>query len=370
MDPVFNDTSTYERSLYNQELSQTHNVGWSHGDQDETDARHDQNQDSGSFHPGSQVDHAMHNDMTAPNFFPASTPSQMASSSLGNMSPGLTLSSNPSNSHAPQVVPVSQGFADASELDHAAVGQELPNCLDDERGTTGASGVDFQNLLGNLAAAPSASATEPAPSLAEDSSLHQAPTGESSHAQGIPLRFLPQDSSPAHPDYASAEDPHAYHQLPTNNNSASSYATQPSKQPHQHLSPHLASVGPSGTVSGTGTLLPPPITGFQHASSASTESQPSSQEHAAPGPLKKGRLDKQPGRPGKGTDDDAPWGPEVQKKYDAFLQEERIYVTEGLWDRFPVGSRLFVGQCLPLHPSGVQQSNQCLSAQETSPPNE
>lgn len=59
--------------------------------------------------------------------------------------------------------------------------------------------------------------------------------------------------------------------------------------------------------------------------------------------LKKGRVDKQ-GRPIKGIDDDSPWGPEVQKKYDEFLHDERIYVTEGLWDRFPMGSRLFVGK--------------------------
>jgi hypothetical protein len=34
----------------------------------------------------------------------------------------------------------------------------------------------------------------------------------------------------------------------------------------------------------------------------------------------------------------------VQKKYDEFLHDERVYVTEGLWDRFPPGSRLFVGK--------------------------
>ncbi|KAI5295847.1 hypothetical protein KEM52_000022 [Ascosphaera acerosa] len=34
---------------------------------------------------------------------------------------------------------------------------------------------------------------------------------------------------------------------------------------------------------------------------------------------------------------------DIQRKYDAFLQEERRYVTEGKWDRFAPGSRLFVG---------------------------
>ncbi|KAK2846318.1 hypothetical protein FQN49_005842 [Arthroderma sp. PD_2] len=41
--------------------------------------------------------------------------------------------------------------------------------------------------------------------------------------------------------------------------------------------------------------------------------------------------------------DDTPWGPDIQKKYDDFLRDERVYVTEAHWDRFPVGSRLFIG---------------------------
>lgn len=46
------------------------------------------------------------------------------------------------------------------------------------------------------------------------------------------------------------------------------------------------------------------------------------------------------------AEDEAPWPPEIQKKYDAFLHDERIYVTEGKWDRFAPGSRLFVGEFL------------------------
>lgn len=38
------------------------------------------------------------------------------------------------------------------------------------------------------------------------------------------------------------------------------------------------------------------------------------------------------------------WGPEIQKIYDTFLTEERDYVTEGQWDRFPPESRLFIGK--------------------------
>ncbi|KAK5070560.1 nuclear polyadenylated RNA-binding protein 3 [Lithohypha guttulata] len=40
---------------------------------------------------------------------------------------------------------------------------------------------------------------------------------------------------------------------------------------------------------------------------------------------------------------DRPWSPKTQAIYDQFLEDERHYVTEGIWDRFPMGSRLFVG---------------------------
>jgi hypothetical protein len=38
-----------------------------------------------------------------------------------------------------------------------------------------------------------------------------------------------------------------------------------------------------------------------------------------------------------------PWSPRTQGIYDRFLEDERRYVTEGIWDRFQYGSRLFVG---------------------------
>ena len=40
---------------------------------------------------------------------------------------------------------------------------------------------------------------------------------------------------------------------------------------------------------------------------------------------------------------DRPWSPKTQSIYDQFLEDERGFVTEGIWDRFPAGSRLFVG---------------------------
>lgn len=40
---------------------------------------------------------------------------------------------------------------------------------------------------------------------------------------------------------------------------------------------------------------------------------------------------------------DRPWSPQTQSIYDQFLEDERGFVTDGIWDKFPAGSRLFVG---------------------------
>lgn len=42
--------------------------------------------------------------------------------------------------------------------------------------------------------------------------------------------------------------------------------------------------------------------------------------------------------------EDRPWDAGVQRKYDNFIEEERKYVSEGRWEQFPNGARLFVGK--------------------------
>ena len=43
-------------------------------------------------------------------------------------------------------------------------------------------------------------------------------------------------------------------------------------------------------------------------------------------------------------DEDVRWPPEVNRRYEEFLDQERRFVTEGQWDQFPMGSRLFIGK--------------------------
>lgn len=326
MDPVFNDTSTYERSEYQQEQQQQQQHhhhqqqpqenGWSGLP---TDGQDGLSRDAGSSQQ-QQPGNAVMNDTSV-------TTADFYSSQPAGAEQGGHVGS--SHSHAPPVVPVPQGFATASEIDKASNPARVDDAKEDMGSTS--AGVNFQTLLDNLSHPPKGAAADPSSSLAEGSSLHQAPTDES--IQGIPAR--PYQDLSTQPNYPSNGDG-AYHHLPPAPTAAASsaYATQqPSNHAHLPFPPSMASGGAPGTEPSAGNLPPPP---------AGVESQ-ASQEN------KKARADKQPLRVGKGGDDDAPWAPEVQKKYDEFLHDERIYVTEGLWDRFPVGSRLFVGQYRPFH---------------------
>lgn len=335
MDPIFNDTSTYERSEYEQyqqqqqqhQYQQPQENGWSGCSP--TDGQDGLSRDAGSSQQQQQPGDPVMNDrsVTTADFYS----SQPAGAEQGG---------HVALSHAPPVAPVPQGFATASEIDKAS-NPVQPARVDDAKEDIGshAAGVNFQTLLDNLSHPPSGAAAD-ASSLAEGSSLHQAPTDES--VQGIPAR--PYQDPSSQPNYPSNDDG-AYHQLPPAPTAATSsaYATQQhSNHAQLPFPPSMASGGAPGTEPSAGNLPPPPAVSLQHTSPAGVESQ-ASQDN------KKGRADKQPLRIGKGGDEDSPWAPEVQKKYDEFLHDERIYVTEGLWDRFPVGSRLFVGQYRPFY---------------------
>lgn len=336
MDPVFNDTSTYERSVYKQ-VPQTHD-GWLHGGLKDGEGPR-QTQDAGSFH-ASQPNRAMQNEMIASAYYPPNP--ALGSENAGHPSSGF-FHPDSTYSHTAPVAPVPQGFATGNEVDHAHDPEQsrMPDRLIDEKESAGhnAGGVNFQQLLDNLSH-PNPGATIPAAPSADNSSIHQAPAGESLKSQDIPAN--PQAQSH---DYIQAHyTPNGevtYHQLPSAHDAVATaspaYSAQPSNIQPQDQSQQFNNA--SGGASAVNNLLPPVAT-FPQTPSTGAESQGSLQETSVAS--KKGRVDKQ-GRPIKLSDDDTPWGPEVQKKYDEFLHDERIYVTEGLWDRFPMGSRLFVG---------------------------
>ncbi|KAL4888290.1 hypothetical protein BDV59DRAFT_196565 [Aspergillus ambiguus] len=374
MDPVFNDTSTYEKSDsiehpsrafpndhaveedgHPRPIEGTGPSAWlNHPDQPPPPAQHHHQPTQGSsFSDSPPADHASNTNATmsspavpsAPSALPVTTatltpvphPDAQARSSLTALPPSDLAShithpapdATPPSSHAAHNPP------NASAVDHAG---NRPDALGSVTDST-EPGVDFQNLLDNLppsTAAPSAPAVADTASSA-DAAVPQATTDEALQSSiGLPPRPPPQEKPSIHPNYQPNDDIRSYHQLPPqSSNSPPPYSAQQSNYQSNIGVPSLAAAGAPGTSSsGANALPPPPGPSFQQSMSADSP-------ESSPGAQKSGRGDRASTRSGK--DEDTPWGPEVQKKYDEFLHDERVYVTEGLWDRFPPGSRLFVG---------------------------
>ncbi|KAF1810661.1 hypothetical protein P152DRAFT_92698 [Eremomyces bilateralis CBS 781.70] len=193
--------------------------------------------------------------------------------------------------------------------------QEQPNKATSLPTTVESGGVDFQALLDNL--------TTPLPSQPEDPNVSATSISGENPSNGsqssssatiystLPPRPPPQDKPTTHPNYDPGDDIRSYH-------------------PHNQL----PGSNPYRTQSG----VPPIMTGSTPAV------QPPAQLPAQmpqPSPITPGVQPPVEG-PGSG-DDEIPWTPEMQTDYDQFLQEERAYVSEGQWDKFPAGSRLFIG---------------------------
>jgi hypothetical protein len=205
------------------------------------------------------------------------------------------------------------------------------------------TGIDFQSLLDNITTSASTAPSGPTFTATTSSpsnnplSQEQQPTSSPSilASADLPPRPPPQELPAFNFGYSPTNDLHDYHQPPNQNGNqvGSPYATH---QQGGHLNSSAAAPGvPLGGSSGVNGLPPPPVATFQ-------QQNPTSSSEATSG-HKSARAERHSVRPSNYTDDEAPWPPDIQRKYDEFLRDERVYVTEGLWDRFPPGSRLFVG---------------------------
>ncbi|KAI9843081.1 MAG: hypothetical protein M1837_006626 [Sclerophora amabilis] len=220
-------------------------------------------------------------------------------------------------------------------------------------------GVNFQALLDNLspstATAPSAdgltAATTGSPavsvSMPKSEQAKSPMTGLPSHAN-LPPRPPPQEKPTSHLGFAPQDDIRSYHPHIPTPVGASNYSTQqPSSfRPSHGLPTPVVAAGAPGTASQPASgLPPPPVATFQQAPSSAVPQQASP---LAASVRQREKLDRSVARSATSVDDDdeedqAPWGSEIQKIYDQFLHDERTYVTEGQWDRFPPNSRLFIG---------------------------
>lgn len=219
--------------------------------------------------------------------------------------------------------------SDASAVPPPAYPTNLPTHTYED---IASGGVDIQALLDNITANAEKNAEKNATSSAT-------PTPTTSNA---PFFGLPSHSSlPPRPNISQKRpfpnDIHKYH--------AGVQGPPPAATAFRANNSALVGAGAPGTSTDPRTALPPPpsvvfnVLGEATPTSGNIPSASHPQINRLAGAQNKsiGALD-------EADDLDAKWGPEVQKKYDAFLEKERRFVIEGLWDHFPAGSRLFIGK--------------------------
>jgi hypothetical protein len=168
--------------------------------------------------------------------------------------------------------------------------------------------IDVQALLDSLtpAANNAPSGQYAAPQMSIQSAQTQPNATSLPSATNLPARPPTQDKPATHPNYNPNDDIRSYH-------------------PQNQRAPMAQQRG-----NGIQSL---------NVQSRDLSSMPA-QSPSAPG-----FAQQQPGqRSATPDDEDQRWPPEVNRKYEEFLDQERKFVTEGQWDQFPMGSRLFIGE--------------------------
>ncbi|KAL1303141.1 hypothetical protein AAFC00_006573 [Neodothiora populina] len=156
---------------------------------------------------------------------------------------------------------------------------------------------------------------------------------------GLPPKPPAQEQPSMHPHYDSSTDIRAYH--PHSQHAPAAAAAQNSSYNAISQAPLYPAAPGQDAVPGVDSLPPPPVASFQSQLRQEHSESPTSRAKRQR-ELESQREIKQAA--GEVLDDaDVPWTPDTQRKYDVFLNEERKYVTEGNWEQFPHGSRLFVG---------------------------
>ncbi|KAL9062541.1 MAG: hypothetical protein Q9157_008831, partial [Trypethelium eluteriae] len=249
-----------------------------------------------------------------------------------------------------------QSMTDTSNLataaqDAASLAASQPSTTDPSQPTptanfqgAEASGVNYQALLDNLSVSTPATAIPAVPAvdiistnIATTSSQPPPPGTVKSPISALPpgANLPPRPPPQEQPSLPSAYDLRTFHPHSQNAALPTSYTNQPAagfRPPGMYPPPNLNAGAP-----GASGLPPPPVASFQQPPPSSGNQQsPSNAGYRQRDSFDAGRDNRQ-------FDEDTPWGPDVQKKYDEFLENERRYVSEGQWDRFPANSRLFIG---------------------------
>ena len=208
---------------------------------------------------------------------------------------------------------------------------------------------NIQALLDNLIATASSAASQENPNAPTSGTPSATAPQNSSPAEsqtpisalptpaGLPPRPPPQDEPSIHPNYAAGQSIRSYHNPPQPNTAQ----TQPAHNATSYQNPPNPS---SASVVGPNGMPPPPSATFQ---------QPSDPIQTVPREATPHQLQDDPnavpGVPPLSTQLEVQQSQTLvdqEQAYQDFLRAEASYVAEGAWDRFPQGSRLFVGMAI------------------------
>ncbi|KAL9126527.1 MAG: hypothetical protein Q9217_004431 [Psora testacea] len=197
----------------------------------------------------------------------------------------------------------------------------------------------LDNLIASASAAPSAENTASSTAAIEPSTIPpvsspnsvQTPIAALPTPVGLPPRPPPQDEPAIHPNYTAGQSIRSYHNPPAQPAPSASPNTQPSNAYRPQNYPPRNGVSPSG-------MRPPPPASFQQSPPAQQQPSPQDQQRD-----EFGRNVGGPGLPMQGEPSQSQLGADRDRAYQDFVRDEAVYVSEGTWDRFPQGSRLFIG---------------------------
>ncbi|KAK5957671.1 nuclear polyadenylated RNA-binding protein 3 [Knufia fluminis] len=193
------------------------------------------------------------------------------------------------------------------------------------------AGVDYQSLLDTITQSTStAPPTENLPAITTDASVPDAQTSSLPSFPGLPKKPPPLDTQTAFPTYV--EHAQAQQPISASNEALSSYQAAANGYA---ANTNANSTGQAQMGASQAHPANPFDTGMTNEQAIAMHMQYSRQGTQQRQPTPPSRVATEPS--------DRPWSPRTQAIYDSFLESERLYVTEGIWDRFPLGSRLFVG---------------------------
>lgn len=188
------------------------------------------------------------------------------------------------------------------------------------------SSVDLQKLVADLTAQPTEPSSDAEPSSSPVSAKAEQPTAAASQTSPI---SLPSSSSlpPRPPLPQSGSQTYASQQHAAALSPTAAVPSPGAALPATGAPPSFPAGGPPGTsTEAVGSLLPSPAAG-SNALPLGTHLNALSQASQAATGFSQG------------------WEPDAnyQRQWDQFMTDERQYMSDAKWDRFPEGSRIFIG---------------------------